>query len=235
MQEVTVRCGCGRNMSLDARNGRGAFRCGCGATVRIELPYTPASGRSQQCGYRTRTGPCSEPPRLPDDGSDDASALCVKHHNQFLDLAFDELMDSERKTDAMRREYLARLWSAVGEMPRQSALEIAARIKQYEALNGNTTQTAYDYVRNEDPTSVVYFVRVGDRIKIGTTVNLKNRLRALTLSEKNVAATQPGSRHEEADLHWRFRHLRLEGEWFRAAPELLEYIATMEQGMPAAA
>lgn len=47
MHEVTVRCGCGRTMNLDALRGRGAFRCGCG--VRIQIAQTAPSSR--RCWY----------------------------------------------------------------------------------------------------------------------------------------------------------------------------------------
>lgn len=41
MQELTVRCGCGRAMTLDALRGRGAFRCGCGARIHVQ-PAAPS-------------------------------------------------------------------------------------------------------------------------------------------------------------------------------------------------
>lgn len=47
MQEPTVSCGCGRTMGLDGRRGRGAYRCGCGAWIRL----TEASRESRQCWY----------------------------------------------------------------------------------------------------------------------------------------------------------------------------------------
>lgn len=38
MSEPTVKCGCGRTMTPDARRGRGAYRCGCRATITITTP-----------------------------------------------------------------------------------------------------------------------------------------------------------------------------------------------------
>src|ERR1043165_3106137 len=52
MQELAVRCGCGRAMSLDSLRGRGAFRCGCGARVGIAENARAGSG-CQVDGCRT--------------------------------------------------------------------------------------------------------------------------------------------------------------------------------------
>ncbi|MFI9344940.1 GIY-YIG nuclease family protein [Streptomyces sp. NPDC052773] len=48
MQEVTVKCGCGRMMTPDGRAGRGAYRCGCGVRIRM----TEAQGGRRNCWYR---------------------------------------------------------------------------------------------------------------------------------------------------------------------------------------
>lgn len=37
MQELTVRCGCGRTMNPEYRRGAGHYRCGCGARIQAEL------------------------------------------------------------------------------------------------------------------------------------------------------------------------------------------------------
>lgn len=51
---------------------------------------------------------------------------------------------------------------------------------------------------------VVYFVRVGHRVKIGTSKNLRERLLALYLGPQDVLAVVPGNRHVEAAYHRRF-------------------------------
>lgn len=62
---------------------------------------------------------------------------------------------------------------------------------------------------------VVYFVLNGNRVKIGTTTNLRNRVRALSLPAGNVIAVVPGGRSKEADLHATLSHLRVgRTEWF---------------------
>ena len=62
---------------------------------------------------------------------------------------------------------------------------------------------------------VVYFVLNGNRVKIGTTTNLRNRVRALALKPRNVIACVPGDRQQEGEMHARFSKLRIGGtEWF---------------------
>jgi len=76
--------------------------------------------------------------------------------------------------------------------------------------------------------SVVYYVRLNDRIKIGYTVNLKARLIGLRVSQDHVLATEPGGRKLEAIRHRQFAHLRY-GRWeeFEPVDELMEHIAAI--------
>lgn len=79
---------------------------------------------------------------------------------------------------------------------------------------------------------LVYFVCAegGDRIKIGKTRDLTRRLLSLRAHSPTplvVLATEPGGLQREAELHAKFAPMRLHGEWFRAEPELLDYIATL--------
>ena len=73
---------------------------------------------------------------------------------------------------------------------------------------------------------LVYFIRFGDRIKIGFTTDLKRRLQVLP--HDMLLATTPGTMRDEGRLHQRFAHLRITGEWFHAAPDLLAYIAALD-------
>lgn len=75
---------------------------------------------------------------------------------------------------------------------------------------------------------LVYFIKFGNRIKIGFTTNLAQRLTQLPHDE--VLVTVAGSFSTEKRLHNKFKHLRVVGEWFEAAPELLEYTANLRAG-----
>ena len=73
--------------------------------------------------------------------------------------------------------------------------------------------------------SVVYYIRFGDRIKIGTTVNIRSRLD--DLPHDRLLATEPGGHDLESQRHAQFAEHCITGEWFRPAPELLAHVASL--------
>lgn len=76
----------------------------------------------------------------------------------------------------------------------------------------------------------VYFVRTRERIKIGMSTNVDERLKALSTmcpTPLELLAVVEGAHAEESQLHRRFAHLRLHGEWFRAETELLAFIDSL--------
>jgi Meiotically up-regulated gene 113 len=76
-----------------------------------------------------------------------------------------------------------------------------------------------------------YFIRRGDAIKIGHSAVPRERIRDLQVAfpdKLKVLVIAPNTLISEADAHKRFAHLRLSGEWFRVAPELLEFIEELK-------
>lgn len=78
----------------------------------------------------------------------------------------------------------------------------------------------------------VYFVQQGDDgpIKIGLAIDVGKRLdhlMAANSAELIVKAIIPGSVELESELHLRFARHVIRGEWFRPAPEIVEYIASL--------
>lgn len=72
---------------------------------------------------------------------------------------------------------------------------------------------------------IVYFIRNGSRVKIGTTQNLKRRLAALTLRAEDVVRAEHGDQRHERSLHERFADQRAGNtEWFDLAGPLAEYL-----------
>jgi hypothetical protein len=59
---------------------------------------------------------------------------------------------------------------------------------------------------------VVYFARIGDRVKIGTTTNLKRRIRSSYLDMSDVLVVVPGGKDVEAAYHKRFGSSRVADE-----------------------
>jgi hypothetical protein len=85
-------------------------------------------------------------------------------------------------------------------------------------------------------TRPVYFVQAdGGPIKIGLAANPRRRVADLQTSSPyplRLVATLPGQgAMGESALHAKFAHLRMHGEWFEPAPELLAYIEA--NGVPA--
>jgi hypothetical protein len=73
----------------------------------------------------------------------------------------------------------------------------------------------------------VYFILVGDKVKIGYSARPLNRLRALQTSHPDklhILATIPGSQKTEGRLHERFDRYKVRGEWFRFTPEIRGFI-----------
>lgn len=71
---------------------------------------------------------------------------------------------------------------------------------------------------------VVYYIRVGEHIKVGYTSNLTERLRAYP-PDSIVLATEPGDRDLESERHRQFRDERRMGqEWFNPSERLLAHI-----------
>ncbi|WBU37615.1 GIY-YIG nuclease family protein [Homoserinibacter sp. YIM 151385] len=73
---------------------------------------------------------------------------------------------------------------------------------------------------------VVYYLRVADRVKIGTTGALEQRMRQLRHDE--LLAIEPGGVARERRRHERFAELRYDRtEWFRLGPALRAHLAEL--------
>ncbi len=76
---------------------------------------------------------------------------------------------------------------------------------------------------------VVYYVRQGERVKIGTTANPRQRYGAVRHEE--VLAFERGDRRLERRRHEQFAAGRFAGsEWFRLTPELAAHIDVVARG-----
>lgn len=76
--------------------------------------------------------------------------------------------------------------------------------------------------------SWVYYIRVGDQIKIGVSIDPLKRAQSLSLTAAHIVATEPGTSLLEAKRHSEFRALHIHGEWFRAEGRLLDHIAALQ-------
>ena len=97
-----------------------------------------------------------------------------------------------------------------------------------------------DYFEQRRKAQTVYFMRCEGFVKIGMSFNPDNRLnqirkgggslfpRRMDVASTSLIATEPGGFDREKELHARFASLRHTGEWFTEAPELTEYIESLE-------
>lgn len=76
--------------------------------------------------------------------------------------------------------------------------------------------------------AVVYYMRIGNRVKIGFTTGLAERLKVINPEE--IMAVEPGGYELEQRRHREFRHLRTHGEWFRLEAPLTDWIARLQHG-----
>lgn len=81
----------------------------------------------------------------------------------------------------------------------------------------------------------VYFIECPSQglIKIGYAAKPEARFYSLiTMNAADIRrlATMGGGRVKEAELHIRFAHLRVHGEWFRAESELMDFIISEANG-----
>lgn len=80
---------------------------------------------------------------------------------------------------------------------------------------------------------LVYFIRLGSRVKIGYTTHLAARITGLSLATRFVVLTLDGGRELETQLHRHFAAEREEGtEWFAYSRRLRDYIVSHQEGFP---
>lgn len=115
-------------------------------------------------------------------------------------------------------------------------IHIAVYESAGEMIRGEVPEAAVDaFAAQQDARkerlkeqSQVYYVRIGDRIKIGYTQNMKQRMSELRVPLENVLATEPGDAALERERHLAFaagRHGRLEE--FNPSRELLAHIQSV--------
>lgn len=90
---------------------------------------------------------------------------------------------------------------------------------QEELADATNNSVARVFDTRDDRQNVVYYVRLGNRIKIGTTRDLQTRM--VNVSHEEILAIEPGGYETERLRHEQFHRLRVAGEWFIADTSLL--------------
>lgn len=137
--------------------------------------------------------------------------------------------------------------SEIGAPPTQTSTEVRSEISAALLAGDLSTITSerrqemyenarrlYDHGKDDrwdprpDPDPVVYYLRLGNRIKIGFSTNVRKRASGLGVEE--ILATEPGSFELEKQRHREFVEYRVTHEWFEQGPRLLEHIVKLRGG-----
>lgn len=158
---------------------------------------------SLPCCYRSETNP---------DGCDfrrhKTSPLCLHH---LFEVIRDAILDDMMPPDAM------------AELRAEMA---ATMIRRYGVEQRLDIQAVADYAARVTHEPLVYYIRLSrQRIKIGTTRNLPQRMAALRATRDDLIAVEPGGRAVERDRHRQFSAVAIPGrsEEFYETADLLAW------------
>lgn len=106
---------------------------------------------------------------------------------------------------------------------KQAYLYIRDIIEEWEPGEVN-----YNPALHPEP-AVVYYLRFGDRIKIGTSSDVWTRI--ASIPHDRLLATEPGGYTLERERHQQFREFRLarNREWFRDCPEIRKHVNALRE------
>jgi hypothetical protein len=108
----------------------------------------------------------------------------------------------------------------------QMATEVLTNHRDHIDIHNRMMQGVADahYAKENTPAHRVYYIRVGEYIKIGTTGNLKARIAAYPPGSQ-LLATELGGTAMEGSRHRQFAHLLAErNEWFHPGADLMDHI-----------
>lgn len=100
------------------------------------------------------------------------------------------------------------------------SIELAKDAKRAHVVQNAASMPGARRAEAHDP--VVYYVKFGDRVKIGTTTNFQARMSNIPHDE--VLAVEPGGRELEQLRHKQFAEARSHREWFDLSAELFRHI-----------
>ena len=108
------------------------------------------------------------------------------------------------------------------------AQALAARRAEREAERAVTLASQSDPDDWRRSRSVVYYVRIGDHVKIGYTIHLTTRMSTLRVGKDALLAVEPGWREGEAERHKMFAAERQgRREDFNPSRRLLGHVSAM--------
>lgn len=126
---------------------------------------------------------------------------------------------SEKFDAPLCDEHVLQVWSLVQAQHANSVARSQARLaEERKAATRDERMSA---------PGTIYYLRVGDHIKVGYASHLESRLAAYPPTAE-LLATHPGTLRDEQALHKRFTTHRVAGrEWYAPATPILEHIDTI--------
>jgi hypothetical protein len=101
------------------------------------------------------------------------------------------------------------------------------RAKQRRAYEARVAESNARFAAQRESKAQVYYARLGNRVKIGFSFDVKRRM--ISIQPEELMATEPGGIQKEAKRHAEFADLRVAGEWFRYEGRLVDHIAVLKQ------
>jgi hypothetical protein len=95
--------------------------------------------------------------------------------------------------------------------PGEKERKLAYKRRTYDAAQAAKIKARRDKKKHDNLT---YLVAGGDKVKIGETTNLANRLSAMQVNSPVPLTLLGTTSIPESDLHQRWSHCRAHGEWF---------------------
>lgn len=117
----------------------------------------------------------------------------------------------------------------------RNSLELARSLPSPSRTDRDNAQDANDEKMQAGAEGFIYYLLVADRVKIGFSIDIRQRMRAYPPGSE-LLAVEPGSMELEKQRHREFAHVRRSGrEWFMPCPEIdAHVVALVEQhGNPA--
>jgi hypothetical protein len=146
-------------------------------------------------------------------------------------------VNPSRRREPMIDYFMENYWGYDGDVPTLHELgdmvrrgvtltpELVDYVFRKHSLDGLRRWVEHKKPPKKGPQPWVYFIRVGDRVKIGTSVDPANRAVSLSLRVKDVLAVIEGDQKLERQLHKRFEQHRIDDtEWFHWCDEIANWI-----------
>lgn len=141
------------------------------------------------------------------------------------------------------QDHILAIWATVEQDMKSDGLTLdevinaaAEAIRQRERDDAEVLKASAERMKRELDARPgdVYYIQVGDRVKIGHSKDVQKRLASYP-PNSTVLAYHPGSRADERRMHQKFKAYLVEGrEWFRDCGEIRDHIAAVvaEHGKP---